>query len=63
MMEMKVRPSAVVWMTGRDHSLSDTGDYDYDSDFVEMNGKSNPAGGNADVDPYSGRRLNNMAKR
>ena len=40
---------------------SDPGDYDYDSDFVEMNEKISPGGGgNADVDPYSGKRLNNM---
>lgn len=47
-------------MTG-DYIPSDAGEYDYDSDSVEMNGKSNPAGvGNADVDPYSGKRLNRM---
>ena len=40
---------------------SDPGDYDYDSDSVEMNDKINPAGGgNADVDPYSGRCLDNI---
>ena len=42
----------------RDHIPSDAEDYDYDSDSVQMNGKSNSAGGgNADVDPYSGKHL------
>ena len=44
-----------------DYIPSDAADYDYDSDSVEMNGKSIPGGGgNADVDPYSGKRLNQM---
>lgn len=59
MMGMTVRMTFSRW-SDWDYIPSDAGEYDYDSDSVEM-GNSNPAGGgNADVDPYSGKRLNNM---